>query len=59
MIVKVTNMEEDGEVKVTLEQPRVGVEMTAGLTDGRSDGVAYGPMWQVGAHRELAKVLNG
>ena len=44
VIVKVTNMEEDGEVKVTPEQPRVGVEMTAGLTD--SDGVAYGPMWQ-------------
>ena len=42
--VKVTNVQEDGEVKVMPTQPRIGVELTAELTD--SDIVAYGPMWQ-------------
>ena len=42
--VKVTNMQEDGEVKVMPAQPRIGIEVTADLTD--SDVVAYGPMWQ-------------
>ena len=42
--VKVTNLQEDGKVKVTPEQARIGVELTAALTD--SDIVAYGPMWQ-------------
>ena len=42
--VKVTNKQEDGEVEVTPLQARIGIELTAELTD--SDIVAYGPMWQ-------------
>ena len=42
--VKVTNMQEDGEVKVIPAQPRIAVDLTAELTD--SDVVVYGPMWQ-------------
>ena len=42
--VKVTNMEEPGNVDVTPTQPRVGVELTAELTD--SDVVVSGPNWQ-------------
>ena len=42
--VKVTNVQEDGEVEVTPSQPRIGVEVTAALTD--SDIVGYGPAWQ-------------
>ena len=42
--VKVTNRQENGKVEVTPEQGRIGVELTAALTD--SDVVAYGPMWQ-------------
>ena len=42
--VKVTNRQEDGKVKVTPAQPRIGIPVTAALTD--SDIVAYGPMWQ-------------
>ena len=41
--VKVTNRQEDGKVKVTPAQPRIGIPVTAELTD--SDIVAYGPMW--------------
>ena len=42
--VKVTNVQEDGKVEVTPAQPRIGIPVTAALTD--SDIVAYGPMWQ-------------
>ena len=42
--MKVTNEQEDGEVEVSPSQPRIGVPVTAALTD--SDVVAYGPMWQ-------------
>ena len=42
--VKITNMQEDGKVGVTPAQPRIGIPVTAELTD--SDGVSYGPMWQ-------------
>ena len=42
--VKVTNMEEVGEIEVTPVQPRVGTELMAELTD--SDGVVSGPTWQ-------------
>ena len=42
--VKVTGVEEDGSIGVTPAQPRVGVELTAALTD--SDGVVTGPSWQ-------------
>ena len=42
--VKVTNIEEDGEIEVMPVQPRVGVELTAELTD--KDGVVSGPTWQ-------------
>ena len=42
--VKVTNMEELGEIEVMPAQPRVGVELTAELTD--SDGIVSGPTWQ-------------
>ena len=42
--VKVTNMQEDGEVEVTPAQARIGIELTAELTD--SDIVVYGPMWR-------------
>ena len=37
-------MEEPGDVDVTPAQPRVGVELTAELTD--SDVVVSGPNWQ-------------
>ena len=42
--VKVTNRQEPGKVVVTPAQPRIGIPVTAELTD--SDVVAYGPMWQ-------------
>ena len=42
--VKVTNIEEDGEIEVMPAQPRVGLELTAELTD--EDGVVSGPAWQ-------------
>ena len=42
--VKVINRQEDAKVKVAPEQGRIGVELTAVLTD--SDIVTYGPMWQ-------------
>ena len=42
--VKVTNMEEAGEIEVMPAQPRVGTELTADLTD--SDGIVSGPTWQ-------------
>ena len=42
--VKVTNRQEDGTVKVTPAQPRIGIPVTAALTD--SDIVSYGPMWK-------------
>ena len=42
--VKVTNIEETGEIEVTPAQPRIGTELTAELTD--SDGVVSGPTWQ-------------
>ena len=42
--VKVTNVEEAGEIQVMPVQPRVGVELTAELDD--SDGVVSGPTWQ-------------
>ena len=42
--VKVTNMQEDGKVEVTPLQARIGIDMTADLTD--SDIVAYDPTWQ-------------
>ena len=44
--VKVTNSatDEDGKIEVTPAQPRIGVELTAELTD--SDGVLSGPTWQ-------------
>ena len=41
--VKVTNRQENGTVKVTPAQPRIGIPVTAELTD--SDVVSYGPMW--------------
>ena len=41
--VKVTDMAEDGEIGVTPQQPRVGTELTATLTD--SDGVMV-PSWK-------------
>ena len=41
--VKITNMQEDGKVEVTPAQPRIGIPVTAELTD--SDVVSYGPMW--------------
>ena len=42
--VKVTNITELGKLEVMPTQPRVGVELTAELTD--SDGVVSGPTWQ-------------
>ena len=42
--VKVTNIGEDGKIEVMPTQPRVGVELTAELTD--SDGVVSGLTWQ-------------
>ena len=42
--VKVTNRQEDGTVKVMPAQPRIGIPVTAALTD--SDVVSYGPMWK-------------
>ena len=42
--VKVTNMQEDGEVEVMPAQPRIGIELAAELSD--SDIVSYGPMWR-------------
>ena len=42
--VKVTNKQEDGKVAVTPLQARIGVELTATLTD--SDIVSYGPTWR-------------
>ena len=42
--VKVTNMEEPGEIEVMPAQPRVGTELEAELTD--SDGIVSGPTWQ-------------
>ena len=42
--VKVTNVEEGGEIEVMPAQPRVGTELTAELTD--SDGIVSGPTWQ-------------
>ena len=42
--VKVTNMQEDGKVEVTPLQARIGIDMTADLTD--SDIVAHGPTWR-------------
>ena len=42
--VKVTNIGEDGKIEVMPTQPRVGVELTAELTE--SDGVVSGPTWQ-------------
>ena len=42
--VKVTNRQENGKVVVTPVQARIGVELTATLTD--SDIVTYGPMWR-------------
>ena len=41
--VKVTNMQEEGEVEVAPVQARIGIELTAELSD--SDIVSYGPMW--------------
>ena len=43
VIVKVTDMAEDGSIKVAPLQPRVGTELTATLTD--SDGV-MSPTWK-------------
>ena len=42
--VKVTNKQEDGKVEVTPLQARIGIDMTADLTD--SDIVAHGPTWR-------------
>ena len=42
--VKVTNRQENGTVEVTPAQPRIGIPVTAELTD--SDVVSYGPMWK-------------
>ena len=42
--VSVTNVEEDGEVTISTLQPRVGVELSADLTD--PDGGINGLMWQ-------------
>ena len=42
--VKVTNRQEDGKVAVKPAQPRIGIPVTAALTD--SDVVSYGPMWK-------------
>ena len=42
--VTVTNAEEDGEVTLSRTQPRVGVEVTASLTD--PDGSISGLRWQ-------------
>ena len=42
--ISVTNVEEVGEVTISTLQPRVGVELTAGLTD--PDGDITGLMWQ-------------
>ena len=42
--VKVTNITELGKLEVMPTQPRVGIELTAELTD--SDGVVSGPTWQ-------------
>ena len=42
--VKVTNMEETGEIEVMPAQPRVGTELEAELSD--SDGIVSGPTWQ-------------
>ena len=42
--VKVTNRQENGTVKVTPAQPRIGIPVTAVLTD--SDNVPYGPTWK-------------
>ena len=42
--VKVTNRQEDGKVAVKPAQPRIGIPVTAALTD--SDIVSYGPMWK-------------
>ena len=42
--VSVTNVEEDGEVTISTLQPRVGVELSASLTD--PDGDINGLMWQ-------------
>ena len=42
--ISVTNVEEDGTVTISTLQPRVGVELTASLTD--PDGGINGLMWQ-------------
>ena len=42
--ISVTNVEEDGEVTISTLQPRVGVELSASLTD--PDGDINGLMWQ-------------
>ena len=42
--VKVTNIEEDGKLTVMPAQPRVGVQLTAELSD--PDGVVSGPTWE-------------
>ena len=42
--VSVTNVEEDGTVRISTLQPRVGVELSADLTD--PDGDINGLMWQ-------------
>ena len=42
--VKVTNRQEGGKVAVTPAQLRIGIPVTAALTD--SDIVSYGPMWK-------------
>ena len=42
--VRVTNVDEDGEVTLSAVQPRVGVPLTASLTD--PDGGVHGITWQ-------------
>ena len=40
-------MQEEGEIKVTPAQPRIGIPVTAELTDSDiTDVVSYGPVWQ-------------
>ena len=44
VVITVTNVEEDGTVKLSAQQPKVGVELTASVTD--LDGGVTGEEWQ-------------
>ena len=59
VVIMITNAEEDGEVELSAQQPKIGVEVTASVTDpdGTPTGVSW--KWERDDNRENLETNSG